>query len=179
MVSNHQPHDCLLNRLFRRRSKKTSKLRDTSLCAGNSPVTGEFPEQRPVTRKMLPFDDVIMTSGHIRQSRPRQWINEVLRYHVRVFVQTHVIWNRNDKVHYLMIILILCNLQTYHFNIHGLWYIGNRYDLSTTKCLNMWPIIRFQSSEIVMSVIIKILWSNTYINNHPNSERFCVMTEQF
>ena len=35
-VSNHQPHDCLLNRLFRRRSKKTSKLRVTGLCAGNS-----------------------------------------------------------------------------------------------------------------------------------------------
>ena len=43
-VSNHQPHDCLLNRLFRRRSKKTSKLRVTGLCAGNSP-TGEFPLQ--------------------------------------------------------------------------------------------------------------------------------------
>ena len=36
-VSNHQPHGCLLNRLFRRRSKKTSKLRVTGLCAGNSP----------------------------------------------------------------------------------------------------------------------------------------------
>ena len=44
-VSNHQPHDCLLNRIFRRRSKKTSKLRVTGLCAGNSPVTGEFPAQ--------------------------------------------------------------------------------------------------------------------------------------
>ena len=44
-VSNHQLHDCLLNRLSRRRSKKTSKLRVTGLCAGNSPVTGEFPAQ--------------------------------------------------------------------------------------------------------------------------------------
>ena len=44
-VSNHQPHDCLLNRLFRRRSKKTSKLRVTGLCAGNSPGTNEFPAQ--------------------------------------------------------------------------------------------------------------------------------------
>ena len=33
-VLNHQPPDCLLNRLFRRRSKKTSKLRVTGLCAG-------------------------------------------------------------------------------------------------------------------------------------------------
>ena len=44
-VSNHQPHDCLLNRSFRRRSK-TSKLRVTCLSEGNSPVIGEFPEQR-------------------------------------------------------------------------------------------------------------------------------------
>ena len=44
-VSNHQPHDCLLNCLFRRRSKKTSKLRVTGLCVGNSPGTGEFPAQ--------------------------------------------------------------------------------------------------------------------------------------
>ena len=45
-VSNHQPHDCLLNRLFGCRSKKTSRLRVTGLCAGNSPVTGEFLAQK-------------------------------------------------------------------------------------------------------------------------------------
>ena len=44
-VSNHQSRDCLLNRLFGRRSKKASKLRVTGLCAGNSPGTGEFPAQ--------------------------------------------------------------------------------------------------------------------------------------
>ena len=44
-VSNHQPYDCLLNRLFRRRSQKTPKLRVTGLCAGNSPVTGQFTAQ--------------------------------------------------------------------------------------------------------------------------------------
>ena len=50
-VSNYQPHDCLLNRLFRRRSNKTSKLRVTGLCEGNSPGTGKFPAQMPVTCK--------------------------------------------------------------------------------------------------------------------------------
>ena len=45
-LSNHPRLDYLLNRLLRRRSKKTSKLRVTGLCAGNSPaVTGEFPAQ--------------------------------------------------------------------------------------------------------------------------------------
>ena len=45
-VSNHQRHHCLLNCWYRPRSKKTSKLRVTGLCAGNSPVTGEFPAQK-------------------------------------------------------------------------------------------------------------------------------------
>ena len=44
-ISNHQPHDCLLNCLFRCRSKETSKLCVTGLCAGNSLVTSEFPAQ--------------------------------------------------------------------------------------------------------------------------------------
>ena len=71
VVSNHQPHHCLLNRLFRRRSKKTSKFRATGLCE----VTGEFPHKGPVTRKMFPFDDVIMclkqTGLHEEASRAR------------------------------------------------------------------------------------------------------------
>ena len=45
-VSNHQPHDCLLNCLFRRKSKKRSKFRVIGLCAGNTTVTGEFPAPR-------------------------------------------------------------------------------------------------------------------------------------
>ena len=44
-ISNHKPHGCLLNRLFGCRLKKTLV---------NSPHKG------PATRKMLPFDDVIM-----------------------------------------------------------------------------------------------------------------------
>ena len=53
-VSNHQPHDCLLKRLFRRRSKETSKL-----WLVNSPQKG------PVKQKMLPIDDVIMLKGNM------------------------------------------------------------------------------------------------------------------
>ena len=60
-VSYHQPHDCLLNRLFRRRSKKISKPRVTGPCVGNSPGPINSPHKWPVTRKMFPFDDVIMT----------------------------------------------------------------------------------------------------------------------
>ena len=45
-VSNHRRLDCLLKRMFGRRSKKTSELRVTGVCEGNPPVTGGFPSQR-------------------------------------------------------------------------------------------------------------------------------------
>ena len=64
-VSNHQPHHCLLSRLFGHRSKKTSKLRVTGLCAGNSPETGEFPAQLASNAEMFPFDDVIMVQAFV------------------------------------------------------------------------------------------------------------------
>ena len=107
-VSNHQPHDCLLKRLFRRRSKRTSKLRVTGLCAqrasnaemcpfddaimfgvngsymmtssngklsallaicvGNSPVTGEFSAQRPVTRSFDVFFHLRLNERLSKQS---------------------------------------------------------------------------------------------------------------
>ena len=63
-ISNHQPYECLLNRLFKRRSNEIPKLRVTGLCAGNSPVIHwwlvNYPHWGPVAWKMFPFDDVIM-----------------------------------------------------------------------------------------------------------------------
>ena len=50
-VSDHQPHHCFPNCLFRHRSKKISKLRITGLCAGNSLLTGQFPAQRASNTK--------------------------------------------------------------------------------------------------------------------------------
>ena len=69
-----QPHGCWLNRLFRRRSKKTPKLRVTGLCVGNSPGPVNSPHKGPVTRKMFPFDDVIMIG-------PRPWYNTITWYY--------------------------------------------------------------------------------------------------
>ena len=62
-IPNHQPHHCLLNHLFRRRSKKTSKIRVTGLCAVNSPVTGEIPAHMACNTENVSIDDVIMIFG--------------------------------------------------------------------------------------------------------------------
>ena len=93
-ISNHQHRDCLLNCLFRRRWKKTSKLRVTGLFEGNSPVhngpvkpqshrivwfcnrtiVGEFIRQRLVARV---FYDLIM----------QYWAAIVFRMVVRLIVR--------------------------------------------------------------------------------------------
>ena len=52
-VSNRRRLGCLINHLFRRRSKKTSKLRVTGLCEGYPPVTGGFPSQRASNTKSV------------------------------------------------------------------------------------------------------------------------------
>ena len=80
-ISNHQPHDCSLSRLFRHRSKKISKLHVTGLCAGNSSGTGEFPAQMASSaenvsiwwcHQMFPFDDVIMRQQAITPRKDQQ-----------------------------------------------------------------------------------------------------------
>ena len=59
-VSNHQPHDCLLSRLFKCRSKKTSNSASLAFVRGIQRGPVNSPHKGPVTRKMIPFDDVFM-----------------------------------------------------------------------------------------------------------------------
>ena len=72
-VSNHQHHGCLLNRLFRRRSKKTKKSSASlAFVWGIHRDRWVSPHKGPVTRKMFPFDDVIMAIWrHIPDYHPR------------------------------------------------------------------------------------------------------------
>ena len=89
-VSNHQPHDCLLKRLFRHRSKKTSKLCITGLCVGNSPGPVNSPHKGPVTRKMFPFDDVIM--DHRLQCHWIQWI--IVKSYDQSYWEIFKVWSQ-------------------------------------------------------------------------------------
>ena len=73
--SNHQPHDCLLNCLFGRRSKKTSKLCVTGLCAWNSLGTCEFPAQ------MTSNAENVSISWHHHGCKEQRAIS-ILRYHL-------------------------------------------------------------------------------------------------
>ena len=68
-VINPRRLDCLLNRLFRRRTKKTSKLGVTGPCEVYSPVNDDFPTKRVNNAEMFSFDDVIMTIAALVNQR--------------------------------------------------------------------------------------------------------------
>ena len=74
-VSNHLHLDCLLHRLLRPRSKKTSNIHVTGFCEGNSPETGEFPTQRASNA-----EDVSIWWSHqvYKQFLPRKRRNEFI-----------------------------------------------------------------------------------------------------
>ena len=114
-VPNHQPHHCLLNRLFRRRSKKTSKPRVTGLCAGNSPGTGEFPAQMASNAENVPI----------------WW-----RHHgvsIRVSITSLSVWDNSSSVQArttkfgqkmrITLVKISSNAAMKAFNLHLFWNI--------------------------------------------------------
>ena len=59
-VPNNQPHDCLLNHLFTQRSRKHQSSASLVFVRGIHRWPVNSPHKGPVTRKMFPFDDVII-----------------------------------------------------------------------------------------------------------------------
>ena len=124
-VSNHQRRECLLKRLFRRRSKKTSKLRVTGLCVGNSPGPVNSPHKGPVTRKMFPFDDVIMDGARLKPTRIPPNLPQTFSCALKEEMKTSVgilekvaLWSSSLYIcyYYLLWLLILLMIQKYNYS---------------------------------------------------------------
>ena len=82
---------------FGQKSKKTSKLRDTGLCVGNSPVTGEFPAQRDsnaenVSIWWLHHDKHY--KSNVFHIRTHQWGDQMWYINREYLVQMHLWYNR-------------------------------------------------------------------------------------
>ena len=89
-VSNHQPHDCLLNHLFRRRKQQSSASLAFVWEIHREPVNS--PHKWPVTRKRFPFDNVIMNA-------PDRWILPTAkpRKGHLWYDNSDILWWRHDK----------------------------------------------------------------------------------
>ena len=107
-VSNHQPHDCFLNGLLRRRSNKTVKLRVTGLCTGNSPGTGEFPAQRASNAENVStwWRHHVCGTGQYYPCRPRLlvlgqswlWINPEIWYGYMYYTNPNTMTSSNGNI---------------------------------------------------------------------------------
>ena len=70
-----------------------------ALCVGNSPVTGEFPSQRPVTRSFGVFFDLRMNKQLSKQSRRRWFENHRANYDTTVMWMIHIcIWHHCSPI---------------------------------------------------------------------------------
>ena len=139
-VSNHQPHDCLLNCLFKAQIKENIKaLRHWPLCR-------EFTGDRwipctngQVTRKMFPFDDAIMGTTYLKLTRYRSttklthWSRELWLLTWIINFQTYIMYRyyQSDKDRYLEYIVRNCP----QVMINQFWF---NYRQATSRYLNQW-----------------------------------------
>ena len=96
--SNHQPRDCLLNCLFSRRWKKTSKLLVTGLCEGISTVTGEFPAQMASNAENFStwcICDIVIPAyvALMSTSRPNHTNNRIPCGYISIMQEWNERWN--------------------------------------------------------------------------------------
>ena len=88
-ISNHQP-ECLISRLLRRRSKKTSKKTSLAFVRGIHRCLVNL-HKGPVMRKMFPFDEFIMV--HLRFIATNY---DDIWAHVQIFrcgIILHIVWS--------------------------------------------------------------------------------------
>ena len=98
--------------LFRRRSKKTSKVSVTGLCAGNSPGTGEFPAQRASNAENVS----IWWHHHVDSLA----MHEYLRNNLHYYLKFHTFFLKINRL-----ANVICKLHWFFFTANGL-----------TRCLN-------------------------------------------
>ena len=93
-VSNYQPHDCLLNR---RRSKRHQSSASLAFVRGIHRRPANSPHKGPVTRKMFPFDDVIMHFITSTQLHSIPWLSlDCLcdeLYNTYIYITWRKMWN--------------------------------------------------------------------------------------
>ena len=114
-----------------------------ALCAGNSPVTGEFPSQRPVTRSFDILFDLRLDKQLSKQSRGWQFKTESCSLWRHCNDQPKPNWHthpptkqskkrrsHNVEIYDLIVLYQLrsWHIHKYYFFTHG--YINKMYDIS-------------------------------------------------
>ena len=157
-VSNHQPHDCLRNHLFRRRSKniknKTSKLRVNGLCVGNSPGTGEFPAQMASNAENVSIwwrhhgYVIILDLAIKRPNRLCCWNDKKLYF---PYVGIVIVW----RVYYDACVLVYnknpCVWLLWHWSSRGQFALSNPLGLTASWVLSSTDRVKISVKEAIQN----------------------------
>ena len=144
-VSNHQPHDCLLNCLFGRTSKKTSKPRVTGL-------TGEFPAQMASNA-----ENVSIWWRHHPVTRPRRMSQCITQLH------TDQQYSHSKTKHKCTYVHIIWNTLCSRTNVFKQWkleLIANirRWFTLTTQCFVHWFYLLWLAISLRKGSYIHPVW---------------------
>ena len=94
-----------------------------ALCVGNSPVTGEFPSQRPVTRSFGLFFDVRLKKRLSKQ--PRRWWFEM---------PSRSLWRHCNDIGSLLVHVACCGLLSPSHYLNQITLILNCTITRTLRC---------------------------------------------
>ena len=142
-VSNHQPLDCLFNRLFRCRSRKHQSSASLAYVRGIHRWPVNSPHKGPVTREMFPIDDAIMFIWYrvvVDNCTVTSHERHIVSNHDQLFVEQLVQTNNNE-------------------NIKGLLYgiLWWRIPLTLTYSQQCWKHIHVMTSLMEMQWVYKQL----------------------
>ena len=153
-ISNHQPHDCLLSRLFRRIAKKTSNPSSLAFVRGIHRWPVNFPHKGPATRKMFPFDDVILPRFPVKISFTPEGLKLAIRrrrgkrFHVMMSpwsqIQISGNWSR-EHINHDIYIHIKKNGHSQTWNFH-------RFQLNSGHVLNSYAF------QVLVKIFECIQW---------------------
>ena len=146
MASQITGVDCLLNRLFRHRSKKTSKMiRVIGLFEGNPPVTGGFPSQRDIKAESVSILWRHHDKGHVQDisffsNFTQSFGKQVNRIIIKVGKRKYHMYDKwvsiqSEFVFYSCLITLLANERKRHMCepfSHCLWPCCLRTDYFVT-----------------------------------------------
>ena len=179
-VPNHQAHDCLLNRLFRRRSKKTSNLLVDSL------VTGEFRAQMASNAEKVSIcrrhHGLLLHPCNIHYlyiDSPYWWMPDVSLIYNSVFSRRRVCWC------WLIapsVIETWYFLSIYRVNYSSIFVLLNNTDFvnDTTPGMLLFSILLMVLTWYVVGKEDRIrcgLWSTKSTYVHP--KKSCKPTHRF
>ena len=150
-VSNHQPHDCFLNCLDADQRKHQSSA-SLAFVQGIHRGPVNSPHKWPVTRKMFPFDDVIMPNVHLHSESQDLHSDNYYQFDDNILLV-----NSNTKHLIVKTVFHGCKFNEFHLPFRCIrWLQIHNTEIITD--LHFWPQLlcgKFLRDFIVMTISTK------------------------